>query len=45
MRGQVVEIGQRNRDFAEVTKGLDAGMEVILHPSEDVADGSRVEPR
>ena len=42
---QIVEIGQRNRDFAQVLSGLDASDRVILHPSEDVSDGSQVATR
>jgi HlyD family secretion protein len=41
----IVEIGQRNRDFAQVLSGLDASDRVILHPSEDVSDGSQVATR
>ena len=32
-------------DGAQVIKGLNVGDKVILHPSEDIADGSRVAPR
>ena len=42
---QIVKIGQRNRDYAQIMEGLSLGDEVILHPSEDVTDGSRVEQR
>lgn len=37
-----VEIGQRNADVAHVTKGLVAGVRVILHPSDRVSAGTRV---
>jgi HlyD family secretion protein len=39
---QVVELGARNADLAEVTKGLAAGDVVILHPSDAVQDGVRI---
>ena len=41
----VIKIGQRNDDFAQVMDGLNVGDKVILHPSEDISDGSRVAPR
>jgi HlyD family secretion protein len=44
-RLRIVEIGQRNRDFGEVLSGLSLEDEVILHPSEDLEDGSQVAPR
>ena len=44
-RLQIVEIGQRNRDFGEVLTGLSPDDSVILHPSEDIADGSQVAKR
>ncbi|TDI58019.1 MAG: HlyD family efflux transporter periplasmic adaptor subunit [Alphaproteobacteria bacterium] len=44
-RLQIVEIGQRNRDFGEVLAGLSTDDRVILHPSEDVQDGSTVTTR
>ncbi len=37
-----IEIGQRNADFAEVSKGLEPGQQVVLHPSDRVANGTRV---
>ena len=40
---QPIELGQRNADYAEVTSGLESGAQVILHPSDQVADGSKVE--
>jgi HlyD family secretion protein len=39
-----IEIGQRNADWAELRSGLEVGDAVILHPSDLVADGVRVEP-
>lgn len=37
-----VDIGQRNSNFAEVSRGLSEGMTVVLHPSDRVADGVRL---
>jgi HlyD family secretion protein len=41
-RLQILGIGERNDAFAQVLSGLDQGDKVILHPSDRVADGSRV---
>ena len=41
-RTREVEIGHRNALQAEVLKGLAEGTEVILHPGNQVAEGSRV---
>lgn len=38
-----IEIGERNATFAEVRNGLSEGARVIVHPSDRVADGVRVE--
>lgn len=40
-----VEVRHRNADFAEVTDGLAEGDRVVLHPSDLLADGTRVELR
>ncbi|MGE0584706.1 MAG: efflux RND transporter periplasmic adaptor subunit [Flavobacteriaceae bacterium] len=40
-----VEIGHMNDDVAEVTKGLKTGDLVIVHPSDEIADGRSVEHR
>ena len=40
-----VELGARNGLEAELLDGLAAGDAVILHPSEAIAEGVRVEPR
>jgi HlyD family secretion protein len=40
-----VDTGQRNALEAEITKGLEEGAEVILHPSNDLKDGARVTVR
>lgn len=42
---RVVEIGVRDARFAEVKSGLEAGEQVIVHPSDRVADGVLVEDR
>jgi HlyD family secretion protein len=39
-----VAIGQRNNEWAQLVDGLAVGETVILHPSDRVADGARVEP-
>jgi HlyD family secretion protein len=41
---QQITLGQRNEDFAQVLEGLEAGEGVILHPSDQVAEGVRVQP-
>jgi HlyD family secretion protein len=38
-----VEVGQRTPFEAEIKGGLDAGVEVIVHPSNQIIDGARVE--
>lgn len=40
-----VEIGARTADIAEVTSGVNEGDVVIAHPSDQVAEGVRVEKR
>jgi HlyD family secretion protein len=40
-----VEIGQRNDTDAELLSGLTEGAQVIVHPSDAVADGVAVAPR
>lgn len=42
-RSREVEIGQRTPFEAEITKGLEVGEQVIVHPSNQIADGARVE--
>ncbi len=42
---RLVTIDERNLHAARVVKGLIAGEQVILHPSDRVRDGVRVEPR
>jgi HlyD family secretion protein len=44
-RTRTVEIGRRNGLEAEVTSGLSAGETVIVHPSDRIEDGLRVEAR
>lgn len=38
-------IGQRNAEMAEVLSGLGEGESVVLHPSDRIADRTRVAPR
>ena len=40
-----VETGQQNGVVAEVVEGLEAGERVIAHPSDRVADGTRIASR
>ena len=40
-----IEIGRRSGLAAQVLEGLDEGAQVIVHPSDDMADGVRVEER
>jgi HlyD family secretion protein len=42
---RTVKIGERNLHAARVIEGLKAGDQVVLHPSDRVHDGARVEPR
>jgi len=38
-----VEVGQRTSFEAEIKKGLEVGEQVIIHPSNQITDGTRVE--
>ena len=40
-----VAIGRQNAEREQITRGLQAGDQVIVHPSDRVADGARVEAR
>ena len=40
-----VAVGRMNDERAQITKGLEAGDEVILHPSEKIEDGRSVRLR
>jgi HlyD family secretion protein len=40
-----VTIGQRNGRVAQVLEGLEVGERIILHPSDKVEDGTRIEAR
>ena len=40
-----VQIGHRNSRFAEAISGLSAGDRVVVHPSDRIADGSRLTQR
>ena len=42
---QQIQIGHRNVQVAEVLKGLREGDQVIVHPSDQIADGTAVEIR
>lgn len=42
-RRRAIEIGHRNQTEAEVLSGVTAGDEVILHPSNQLSDGVRVQ--
>jgi HlyD family secretion protein len=42
---QTVEVGHRNATTAEIVVGLAPGDKVVLHPSLDVVDGVRLDPR
>ncbi len=40
-----VTVGRRNDHYAEITKGLNVGETVILHPSNSIEDGTSVKKR
>jgi HlyD family secretion protein len=40
-----VELGRRNGLEAQIVSGLEAGQEVVVHPSDTLEDGARVAPR
>ncbi len=40
-----VEIGHRSQFEAEVLRGIEEGAQVVLHPTNQISDGSRVESR
>jgi HlyD family secretion protein len=44
-RVRIVEVGARNAQHAEIVGGLAAGERVILHPSDRILEGVRVERR
>ena len=44
-RLRTVEVGQRTPLTAEIKGGVEADEEVIIHPSNEITDGTRVEPR
>ena len=39
-RLQIITLGERNDSFAQVLSGVDAGDQVILHPSDAIFDGT-----
>lgn len=45
IRSATVAVGQRNSEEAEIRSGLVAGVQVVVHPSDRVSDGARVEIR
>ena len=45
VRAAPIQIGHRNSRTAEVLSGLAPGDEVVLHPSDRVAEGARVAAR
>ena len=42
---QVVQIGQRNENEAQINEGIDAGATLVLHPPDTLTDGTRVTVR
>ena len=44
-RTTIVKIGHRNNRVAEILAGLPAGAQVVVHPSDRIADGARVAQR
>ncbi len=44
-RQQIVEVGMENGLDAEILKGLNPGDRVIMHPVDDVVDGTRIHQR
>jgi HlyD family secretion protein len=45
VRTELVELGQRSSNEAQVTKGLEAGRPIVLHPPDTLRDGVRVTAR
>jgi HlyD family secretion protein len=45
IRRVTVEVGQRNAEEADIRSGLGAGLQLVVHPSDKVIDGARVEIR
>jgi HlyD family secretion protein len=42
-RLRLVTIGRRSATEVQIVNGLSAGEQVIIHPSEQVTDGTRIE--
>ncbi|HSM95539.1 MAG TPA: HlyD family efflux transporter periplasmic adaptor subunit [Rhizomicrobium sp.] len=40
-----IKVGPSNDDVADVLSGLTEGMQVVLHPSDRISEGTRVTPR
>jgi HlyD family secretion protein len=45
VRLQIVEVGQRNAEEAQILRGLAAGQRIVLHPPDTLDDGIRVVER
>jgi HlyD family secretion protein len=44
-RTTIVQVGQRNNRIAEIRSGLSEGNQVVLHPSDRIADGVAISER
>jgi HlyD family secretion protein len=44
-RRREVQVGHRNPLLAEIVQGLQEGEQVILHPTNQIEEGSRIKPR
>ncbi|WP_216598437.1 efflux RND transporter periplasmic adaptor subunit [Loktanella sp. 5RATIMAR09] len=42
---QIISIGRQNAQFAEVLEGLDAGMQVVTHPNDQLMTGAEIVQR
>ena len=42
---RLIELGSRNIEKAQVISGLESGDLVVLHPSDQISDGTRIRPR
>ena len=40
-----VQVGQKNGVFAEIREGIEAGNNIVMHPSDRVSDGTRIASR
>jgi multidrug efflux pump subunit AcrA (membrane-fusion protein) len=39
---RTIEIGQRNRDDVQILSGLDAGMQVVTFPGNQLSEGVKI---